>query len=235
LTHYPLFCYIRLIPKRVLIIAYAYTPFGEIAGSIGSLYNPFTYVGEFGVMSEGSNIYYMKNRYYDAATGRFIQKDPIGVAGGQTNLYAYVGGNPVERIDPVGLCDNIESGTYDISKNQLPVNLDAPASDFEMFIARSILQFSPAGNVQNNVVDLAASIYKAIYNKGIGQDVVKNIIFLAPYHIGNVLNVLDDYLEKTTGQGFRIDIKPVASTKGQYWDPLNPFKGIASGARGRRF
>ncbi|MHB1348606.1 MAG: RHS repeat-associated core domain-containing protein [Desulfobulbaceae bacterium] len=85
-----------------IVNAYAYTPFGQGAGSSGTLYNPFTYVGEFGVMSEGGNIYFMKNRYYDAVTGRFIQKDPIGFTGGQSNLYAYVGNNPVEQIDPAG-------------------------------------------------------------------------------------------------------------------------------------
>jgi RHS repeat-associated protein len=59
-------------------------------------------------MDEGNNLYFMKNRYYDAGTGRFIQRDPIGFAGRQTNLYAYVGGNPVDRVDPGGLLN--ESG-----------------------------------------------------------------------------------------------------------------------------
>jgi|GEM_PF-2027289 len=83
--------------------AYAYTPYGEIAGSTETVANRFKYVGAYGVMDEGSGIYFMKNRYYDAVTGRFLQKDPIGFSGGQTNLYAYVGGNPVNFSDPSGL------------------------------------------------------------------------------------------------------------------------------------
>ncbi len=44
----------------------------------------------------------MRARYYDPATGRFISEDPIGFEGG-LNLYAYVGGNPINYNDPSGL------------------------------------------------------------------------------------------------------------------------------------
>jgi RHS repeat-associated protein len=46
---------------------------------------------------------YMRNRYYDAATGRFTQEDPLGLAGG-VNLYGFAGGDPVNFSDPFGLC-----------------------------------------------------------------------------------------------------------------------------------
>ncbi len=45
-------------------------------------------------------------RYYDPETGRYITSDPIGLAGG---AYAYVGGNLLKYIYPLGLKTNGDS------------------------------------------------------------------------------------------------------------------------------
>ena len=48
-----------------------------------------------------TGLYYNLNRYYDPKTGRYLQPDP---AGDGLNPYTYVGANPVNAIDPNGLC-----------------------------------------------------------------------------------------------------------------------------------
>jgi len=85
-----------------VVAAYAYDPYGAITNKLGEVDNPFTYVGEFGVMDDGNGVYWMRYRIYDAHTGRFVQKDPLGFVEG-TNLYAYVSNNPIKNIDPFGL------------------------------------------------------------------------------------------------------------------------------------
>lgn len=49
-----------------------------------------------------TGVYYVRNRWYDAAVARFLSEDPIGLEGG-INLYAYVGNSPTNGRDPFGL------------------------------------------------------------------------------------------------------------------------------------
>lgn len=91
-----------------MLATYNYDPFGNCARQVRQLGfvddNPFTFVGGLGVLDEGGGLFYMRQRFYDAATGRFLQKDPAGFEGG-LNLYAYAAGNPINAVDPAGTWD----------------------------------------------------------------------------------------------------------------------------------
>lgn len=81
---------------------YVYDEFGRILDSEGSTFNPFKFVGQFGVMDEGGGLYFMRARYFDANYGVFLSEDPYGFSD-NWNLYSYVNQNPINKIDPHGL------------------------------------------------------------------------------------------------------------------------------------
>ena len=51
------------------------------------------------------------SRLYDAQSGRFLTRDPLGQGGG-ADLYAYAGNDPANLSDPSGLCPTSERGLY---------------------------------------------------------------------------------------------------------------------------
>ncbi len=73
------------------------------ANHIGNL-NPFRYRGYY--YDTETKLYFLKTRYYDPETGRFISQDGIEYLDTDTinglNLYAYCGNNPVSNVDPNG-------------------------------------------------------------------------------------------------------------------------------------
>jgi RHS repeat-associated protein len=58
---------------------------------------------------------YMRNRYYDPATGQFTQSDPIGIAGG-LNTYGFAAGDPISYSDPYGLRVEFDKNTEEAGK-----------------------------------------------------------------------------------------------------------------------
>ena len=90
-----------------------YTAFGErvcpSGDCTGVANHRYGYAGAHGyqshdIGSSGDAFPYLHvgARYLDPATGRFLQRDPIGIDGG-LNVYSYVRGNPLGAVDPSGL------------------------------------------------------------------------------------------------------------------------------------
>lgn len=84
-----------------------YEPFGEAhIHPSSSVVNNHRLPGQY--YDQETGLHYNYHRYYDPKTGRYLTPDPIGLGGG-TNLYTYVGNNPINRNDPLALLSIAEA------------------------------------------------------------------------------------------------------------------------------
>ncbi|MDQ3742681.1 MAG: RHS repeat-associated core domain-containing protein, partial [Actinomycetota bacterium] len=80
--------------------------YGRVTEDTAPGFQPFGFAGGLREPLTGSTRFLA--REYDAETGRFTAKDPLLFAGGDTNLYAYCAGDPVNSNDPYGLAAKCE-------------------------------------------------------------------------------------------------------------------------------
>jgi RHS repeat-associated protein len=83
--------------------SWRYRAYGEIAQSSGQATpSVLAYAGQ---LLDPSGLYYMRARWYDAATGRFASRDPMSgeaASPSSLNAFGYAIGNPILRTDPSG-------------------------------------------------------------------------------------------------------------------------------------
>jgi RHS repeat-associated protein len=104
-----------------------YDPYGTLLGNYSdgsgnavALTGPFDFGGQWGYYTDSeTGLCLLENRYYDAGTGRFLNRDPIGYAGGE-NLYNAFGSNPVNEVDPSG--DDIIDAKTALEDNRAAIN-----------------------------------------------------------------------------------------------------------------
>jgi RHS repeat-associated protein len=83
---------------------YSYDVFGAVRDHTGTSTNPFEFAGQ--QTDADSGLQYLRARYHDPATGRFLEKDPLSgsLSSPQSqNPYAYGLNNPVNFVDPSGM------------------------------------------------------------------------------------------------------------------------------------
>ncbi len=75
--------------------------FGNVLNDTAPGTQPFGFAG--GLRDVDTGLTRFGARDYDPAVGRWTAKDPLAFRGRLTNLYEYVGGDPINRVDPSGL------------------------------------------------------------------------------------------------------------------------------------
>lgn len=81
--------------------------FGNVLNDTNPGFQPFGFAG--GLYDADTGLVRFGARDYDAETGRWTAKDPSLFDGGDTNLYGYVLGDPLNVSDPSGLRPNAAS------------------------------------------------------------------------------------------------------------------------------
>ncbi|MGC4095114.1 MAG: RHS repeat-associated core domain-containing protein [Polyangiaceae bacterium] len=77
-----------------------YDAFGHAQVEIAQIDNPIRFAGQ--QYDAETGLHYNRFRYYSPRLGRYWSVDPIGLRGDH-NLYCYVGNDPINRVDPLGL------------------------------------------------------------------------------------------------------------------------------------
>jgi RHS repeat-associated protein len=105
----------EVLSRRAVTDTYDYDAFGNKINSTGTTPNNFLYRGE--QYDPDLGLYYLRARYYNPATGRFLSRDP---ANGNAKIpatlhkYLYAAGDPVNRADPRGRESMLETGSLDV-------------------------------------------------------------------------------------------------------------------------
>jgi len=92
-----------------VVATYRYDPFGNLIEKTGTAEalaaNPFGFSTKY--FDQETGLYYFGYRYYSPELGRWMTRDPLQESGG-VNVYGFVGNDPVNQVDALGLVGVIE-------------------------------------------------------------------------------------------------------------------------------
>jgi RHS repeat-associated protein len=211
----------------------SYDTYGNILTDTNeSLSVPFGFAG--GLYDADTKLTRFGYRDYDAYTGKWTAKDPIGFGGGDSNLYGYVLGDPVGGFDPSGLVDENLVPIYNNSLLSIPsgllINIQAPF--YNNSNGYTILNHGYHGSSYNawkNLKDIADRANKS------GKEYIELLICEAGQHDPSVnlngeniaealyresglsIKFTEDYVHVSPLFGPILESSPTATTHGWQW------------------
>jgi RHS repeat-associated protein len=118
-----------------------YDEFGKVLSDSNPGFQPFGYAG--GLYDADTKLVKFGARDYDAETGRWLSKEPLGFAG-SSNFYSYAGNEPINHIDITGLKTSIvfwnPSGASGSMFGHVEFDIDGKTYTFEPFASLSAPQ-----------------------------------------------------------------------------------------------
>lgn len=127
----------------ILVAEYGYDEFGIILDldnktTAFDILSTFLYRGY--IYDEETQLYYLKTRYYNSKTGRFLNSDCFAQLKASNNTYVYAANNPIRYIDPDGMSytyiwQEIEYSEDMIVELFTSANLDIPQNYLEISCA----------------------------------------------------------------------------------------------------
>jgi RHS repeat-associated protein len=133
--------------------SYEYLPFGETLSAVEGVGNRYRFGGEYGVMEMGQNAAYMRARAYDLGVGRFAQRDLLGLAGLDCNLYRYAGNSPVVSSDPAGTLPKRYNFLTDPMRTGLGTVIPPPPEAKASITGKDIVRWVTGGDVIKSGVE----------------------------------------------------------------------------------
>ncbi len=157
-------------------VSYQYDVYGTILNQRGSLYDERQFAGE---QADPTGLTYLRARFYDAATGRLLSRDPLPDAVADPAMhqpYAYSGDNPALATDPSGKILQYVDGTYfDMGGEYAlaaPVFATPISSTVQELVLAAALQHDPIADPAGFFLDIRESFprYQGARNYRTGPD-----------------------------------------------------------------